>query len=186
MSKKWISFCVFILGLVIHPSICFSEAGLHSEKINTLVSLKAESDLGINMTGSNNLGINKDYTSMTQGQYIAGGILGALPGLGIGHVIQGRWFEKGWIFTGTQLGLYYLTLISFAYANTTTGYIDSFLIFVPFYLFAALGLKVWEAVDVWSLPSHYKIVQEPKLSISPLYSHNSQSSSYGLSLSYKW
>ena len=180
------SFCVFILGLAIQPSICFSKAGLHSEKTNTLVSLGAESGLGINITGSNNLEINKTYKSMTQNQYIAGGVLGALPGFGIGHAIQGRWLEKGWIFTGLTVGFFPLALASFFYVISTNHTLDANLVFVPFYLFGLTGLKLWEIIDVWSLPSDYKIVKSQKLSISPLYSYNSQSSSYGLSLSYKW
>ena len=181
--SRGIVFFVFIFNLAIQPSICFSEAGLQSEKMN--------------MTGAESgLGISKDYTSITQNQYIAGGVLGALPGFGIGHAIQGRWFEKGWIFTGIQLGapLVGVGLLSLEYGFFTAQVrrYDNrtpLSVFNPLYVGLALAFfaaKTWEIIDVWSLPSHYKIVQEPKLSISPLYSYSPQSSSYGLSLSYKW
>ena len=172
MSKKWISFCVFILGLAIQPSICFSEAGLHSEKIN--------------MTRSNNLEINKTYKSMTQNQYIAGGILGAFHGFGIGYAIQGRWLERGWIFTSIQLGCLIAGygLSSLLYINHT--WLDNLGPFFGIAILVWIYSRIWEMVDLWMLPYDYKIVQEPKLSISPLYSSSSQSSSYGLSLSYKW
>lgn len=36
--------------------------------------------------------------------YVVGGVLGTYPvGLGIGHAIQGRWSQKGWIFTAGEL-----------------------------------------------------------------------------------
>ena len=154
--SRGIVFCVFIFNLAIQPSICFSEAGLHSEKMNMTGSIEgAESDLGI----------NKDYTSMTQNQYILGRLLGTLSGFGIGHAVQGRWFEKGWIFTGLTLGLPFVAVpfMPRKYKEDKID-LDKLLLIVTF---TFLGLKVWEAVDVWSLPSHYKIVQEPKLSISP-------------------
>ncbi|MBA3456160.1 MAG: hypothetical protein H0T42_23880 [Deltaproteobacteria bacterium] len=33
------------------------------------------------------------------GKYITGGILSYVVGFGVGHAVQGRWGEKGWIFT---------------------------------------------------------------------------------------
>ena len=36
-------------------------------------------------------------------RYVAGGILSILPGFGLGHAIQGRWFnDYGWVFTVGQ------------------------------------------------------------------------------------
>lgn len=36
-------------------------------------------------------------------RYIIGGILGTYPiGFGIGHAIQGRYSDRGWIFTATE------------------------------------------------------------------------------------
>ena len=175
MSRGIVFLCLYSI-LAIQPSICFSEAGLQSEKMNMKGSIGAESDLGV----------NKDYKRITQDQYIAGGLLGTLSGFGIGHAIQGRWLEKGWIFTGLTLGLPFAVV---PFTPTRRGIkkdiidLDKLLLIATF---AFLGLKVWEAVDVWSPPSDYKIVQETKLIISPLYSYSPQSSSYGLSLSYKW
>src|SRR4051812_36567936 len=35
---------------------------------------------------------------MGNGRYISGGAVGSIFGFGIGHAIQGRYSEKGWIF----------------------------------------------------------------------------------------
>src|SRR4051812_33287284 len=36
---------------------------------------------------------------MRHGQYIAGGIVASVVGYGIGHTVEGRWREIGWVFT---------------------------------------------------------------------------------------
>ena len=187
-----ITFFVFILSAAIQPSICFSEVELQPEKKNTLENMETKSGLEINMTESSGLGINKSYTSITQGQYIAGGLLGILPGFGIGHAVQGRWLEKGWIFTSSSLAaplivggsaLLSLSVCTWSNGENICGIIQ---LLAMKTIAGFIGLKIYEIIDIWHPPSHYKIVQEPKLSIKPLYSYNSQSSSYGLSLSYKW
>ena len=41
---------------------------------------------------------------ISQTRYIIGGILGTYPiGLGVGHAVQGRWSQMGWIFTAGEL-----------------------------------------------------------------------------------
>ena len=37
-------------------------------------------------------------TPLPAERFIAGGVTGTVLGLGIGHGVQGRWNEKGWIF----------------------------------------------------------------------------------------
>ena len=36
---------------------------------------------------------------MSRAQYVTGGVLGSIFGLGIGHAVQGRYSERGWMFT---------------------------------------------------------------------------------------
>src|SRR5687767_4797890 len=38
------------------------------------------------------------------GKYITGGILASTVGFGIGHGVQGRYGDKGWIYTATEAG----------------------------------------------------------------------------------
>lgn len=49
-----------------------------------------------------------DEISMSRSQYITGGILGSAFGFGIGHAIQGRYVDKGWIFTASDVSGYLL------------------------------------------------------------------------------
>src|SRR5205085_907677 len=38
-------------------------------------------------------------------RYVLGGVIGTYPiGLGLGHAIQGRYMDRGWIFTVGELG----------------------------------------------------------------------------------
>ena len=50
-----------------------------------------------------------------------------------------------------------------------------------------LGIRMWEIVDVWLLPSRYRIVKENPFKLKPLafYDSNNQLN-YGLSLSYQF
>src|SRR5215211_7901978 len=41
--------------------------------------------------------LDKGY--ITPGKYVGGGITATALGWGIGHAIQGRWLDRGWIFT---------------------------------------------------------------------------------------
>lgn len=90
------------------------------------------------------------YTSI--GQYIAGGIVGSAVGYGIGHAIQGRYSDKGWIFTAGEVAG---TLVLISGMRTCTTYnffefrnCDQGQINLGFGIF--LGFHIWEIVDVWT------------------------------------
>ena len=36
---------------------------------------------------------------ISTGQYVTGGVIGSYFGFGIGHMIQQRWIDRGWIFS---------------------------------------------------------------------------------------
>lgn len=92
-------------------------------------------------------------------RYITGGILGTLPGFGLGHTIQGRWKDRGWIFTVGELAslsvFYYsgLSCLGEGVSNsisrgTNDGSSGScYLANVAFAGF--IGFKIWEIVDLW-------------------------------------
>lgn len=87
--------------------------------------------------------------------YVIGGIVGTYPiGLGLGHAIQGRYSDKGWIFTVGELGS-----IAVAYAGIGDCFSDwsdrrdsceGGLITLG--LVGFLGFRIWEAIDVWAAP----------------------------------
>jgi hypothetical protein len=104
-------------------------------------------------------------------RYIVGGILGTYPlGLGIGHAIQGRWSDKGWIFTAGELGaatvfmIGALGCVSDELNNGLNGKDDCRGLneaMVVTGLVGYIGFRIWEIVDVWSVPpAHNRKVRE--------------------------
>ncbi len=104
-------------------------------------------------------------------RYIVGGILGTYPiGLGIGHAVQGRWSDKGWIFTAGELGtatvfmIGALGCISNELNNGLNGKDDCTGLseaMVVTGIVGYIGFRIWEIVDVWSVPpSHNRKVRE--------------------------
>lgn len=126
---------------------------------------------------------SKNYKTISTGQYIAGGAMGILLGIGIGHAVQGRYSERGWIFTVSQIG----SGIALGYYLAAEN--------EPFVIISAIsliGFRIWELIDVWWLPSTYKVTskKENTFSISPalLYSYNSpnMNTALGFSIKYVW
>lgn len=116
---------------------------------------------------------------MDMRDYILGGVLGTTVGFGIGHAVQGRYKQKGWLFTVLQvasLGLIIYGLSdceSSSADDESSGDDDVFddLVQLPRTKRPALaedscpgagaaivgfgtliGFHVWEIVDVWSKP----------------------------------
>ena len=94
----------------------------------------------------------ENYKEMSTGRYVGGGITSLFISLGIGHAIQGRYKEKGWIFTITSI----VTGIGLV-SSLETGDQDV----VAGWALLWFGVRIWEAIDVWVLPSSYKLVSLP-------------------------
>jgi len=114
------------------------------------------------------------YGEISTGSLIGGGLLGTFVGLGFGHIVYGEYGSKGWIFTVSELGsLGIMTAgLSQAAAGCTllnTSSCSNGLGLYTFGAFAYFGLRIWEIVDVWTLPSRhngeYRAIQS-KLGIS--------------------
>ena len=144
--------------------------------------------------------------SLKHQRYVGGAIISTLSGFGIGHAIQGRYWERGWIFTlgGT---LAWGGFVYFAYsffdefflkdtitsalnkeevswfnddAKTMAGWALACLV-------AYVGVRVWETVDAWTFPSHYRVSERSPVELSPLYAMNKRGPDhFGLSLKYKF
>lgn len=85
-------------------------------------------------------------------RYYTGGILGSIFGLGIGHAIEGRWTDKGYIFTfGETLGALLLSPVIYNLTSTKTER-EKCVDFCTLPAFALVygGLRVWEIVDIWT------------------------------------
>ncbi|MCP4446847.1 MAG: hypothetical protein GY811_16085 [Myxococcales bacterium] len=105
-----------------------------------------------------------DRGRITTGQYISGGVIGSHFGFGIGHMVQQRWTDTGWIFTmGESAALTSMIVGAVSCLNDDT-YDDSArhssngsndrcsrgLLIGGLIGFA--GLRIWEIVDLWVAP----------------------------------
>jgi hypothetical protein len=105
------------------------------------------------------------------GRFVAGGVVGSVFGLGIGHMVQGNWVSKGWKFTFGEALAYGLILggsidtasaryssststrYSSSTASTRTSSQSSTMVLSGILLYG--GLRVWEIIDLWST-KHYR------------------------------
>jgi hypothetical protein len=96
--------------------------------------------------------------------YVLGGVLGTYPfGLGIGHAIQGRYSDKGLIFTVGELASVGVILIGVADSCSSINYSASSsslncngsTTLLALGLGAYIGLRVWEIIDLWAGPPEH-------------------------------
>lgn len=48
------------------------------------------------------LNLHAEQIEYSTPRYITGGILSFYPGFGVGHAVQGRWLDRGWIYTASE------------------------------------------------------------------------------------
>ena len=92
---------------------------------------------------------------VSTGKYVTGGVLASVFGFGIGHAVQGRYSDRGYIFTATEvaavatmaLGLGSCSKSKDSYGVETTSCSNGGLITLGFG--ALLGFRIWEIVDSW-------------------------------------
>jgi len=87
------------------------------------------------------------------------GVVGAvIPGLGLGHLIQQRWKERGWIFTLGEFAAFGLVAAAAAESDLDPNVVGAMAIVGWGGL---LGLRVWEVTDAVTGPKrHNRRVRE--------------------------
>lgn len=157
-----------------------------------------------------NLGIKLDKNDketleigeISTARYVTGGILGTYPlGFGIGHAVQGRWSQKGYIFTAGELISIGVLL---AGASECTGDLSrggdcsSGAGTMTIGVLGFVAFRIWEIVDVWAAPLRIekeyrelkKMIEEKEksknidVSFSPFYSPSFNTAGVGLSLKF--
>jgi len=100
---------------------------------------------------------SSDKVPVSTGKYITGGVLGSTIGLGIGHGIQGRYQDKGWIFTATEAAGLTVAIAGAAQCinekdndKTLNDCSSSTRSQMALGYLVALGFHIWEVVDVWT------------------------------------
>lgn len=107
------------------------------------------------------------------GKYITGGILASTVGFGIGHAVQGRYEDKGWIFTATEAASVVALSAGLAsckdeydsYGKKETKCSNNGLVILGFG--ALIGFHVWELVDAWTGATPVDENSAPKVLIIP-------------------
>lgn len=110
---------------------------------------------GINLTDNDKKVL--EVGEISTARYVTGGILGTYPiGFGVGHAIQGRWTQGGWIFTAGELGSLAAVVGGIAgcvdntFRNDHCSGLESTLIVTG--IIGFVGFRIWEIVDVWAAP----------------------------------
>jgi hypothetical protein len=86
----------------------------------------------------------------SDGQWVGGGIVAYFAGFGIGHAVQGRWSDIGWVFTVSELvctGLLISDMDIFENSDLGPRGTAGLIGFVAFH--------VWEIVDAWVVPPRH-------------------------------
>lgn len=87
-------------------------------------------------------------------RYVVGGVLGTYPlGFGIGHAIQERYSDRGWIFTVGELGSIVVAAAGMGDCVTnwsSSGSCNGGLFFLG--IFSFVGFRIWEIIDLWAVP----------------------------------
>lgn len=109
------------------------------------------------------------YGEISKDSLVGGGLLGTVVGLGTGHIVYGEYSRKGWIFTVGEM-----STLAIATGGLTAGVTGCFTASsdrcssgIGLSLLGAtafFGLRLWEIIDVWTLPgnhnSEYRAIKE--------------------------
>lgn len=98
---------------------------------------------------------NSTKVPVATGKYVTGGVLASTIGFGIGHGVQGRYADKGWIFTTTEAAGLTMLLAGTTCKDETDIYGDTERKCTSsgvavLGLGVLLGFHVWEIVDAWA------------------------------------
>jgi hypothetical protein len=138
----------FFLILCLLPLISWADSSLIYQARDKGIDLKEEDQKVLSIG------------EISTARYIVGGILGTYPvGLGIGHAIQGRWSEDGWVFTAGEVGSLSLVVagiigcVDQAFEDSNCSNLES--AFIVTGAIGFVGFRIWEIADVWSKPPMY-------------------------------
>lgn len=100
---------------------------------------------------------------INKSRYVVGGIVESAYGFGIGHIVQGRWLEKGWVFTLGEVSAVAVAVYGFRELHRSawcrTGefgtecgdrtYAHTLMLSG---LVTYMGFRIWGAIDAWATP----------------------------------
>lgn len=93
-----------------------------------------------------------DYHEISWAKYLGGGLFAISPGFGLGHLVQERWLEKGYLFTFLPVGFFALSIIE---CQSPRGDLTTCLSSITLAGAGIVGVKIWEIIDAWRTPLLY-------------------------------
>ena len=100
---------------------------------------------------------------ISEGAHFGGGLLGTFMGLGFGHAVQGRYLEKGWIFTVGEVGSFTALITGVIrcfegdddpeFGDDGCDNNDEMLVWGG--IIGILVFRTWEMIDVWAGPASH-------------------------------
>lgn len=119
--------------------------------------------------------------SISTGEHIGGGVAALFLGFGIGHAVQGRWMDRGWIFTLGETASVGLVIYGMSRAASCTsldesgtgGCASNGLGLVAGGAVALTALHLWETIDAFVAPvGHNRRVRaaQVRAGMRPMYS----------------
>ena len=97
--------------------------------------------------------LDKGYIS--PGKYVGGGVTATALGWGIGHAIQGRWGERGWIFTVGEAASFVTLIYSMAEGFACNSNCDRYTTWMMVGALGLVGFRTWEILDAWIVPPRH-------------------------------
>lgn len=97
--------------------------------------------------------LEKGYIS--PGRYVTGGVLATGLGWGVGHAIQGRWGERGWIFTVGEAASFATLVYAMAEGFSCNSNCDRYGTWMLVGALGLVGFRTWEILDAWIAPPRH-------------------------------
>ncbi|MCA9519508.1 MAG: hypothetical protein KC609_00980 [Myxococcales bacterium] len=128
--------------------------------------------------------------SISQFQFVGGGLLGTLVGFGLGHAVQNRWTRTGWIFTlGETVGMGLFAGGFLHDSENPDSKVGIGLIVSGAILMGVL--RIAEIVDIWRLPREMEIARlspaersrlntKPRLAVAPIIAPSTYGLAFGV------
>jgi hypothetical protein len=99
-----------------------------------------------------------EHGEITDGQKTGGGVTALFVGFGVGQAIQGRWLERGWIFTAGDLAATALLvagpIVALSYDCNAACMHRGEALFLGGGLLT-LGFRIWQASDAFVVPARH-------------------------------
>lgn len=91
---------------------------------------------------------------ISEGEHLGGGLVGTFTGFGLGHAVQGRFVDRGWIFlVGEAVSIAAAVTFAVRCAESSSINCEEEAGWLFAGVVGTIGFRVWEVIDVWRGPA---------------------------------